>query len=52
VHGVWVLSRVLMRAELTLPIPTFGSSIDVVMSFDDYKVNAGIDDKIFGRVTR
>jgi len=52
VHGFWVLSRVLMRAELTLPIPTFGSSIDIVMNFDDYLINSGIDDKIFGRATR
>ncbi|TMQ71345.1 MAG: hypothetical protein E6K80_05890 [Candidatus Eisenbacteria bacterium] len=52
VQGHWVLSRVLLRAELTLSIPTFGSSFDVAMHFSDYKINAGIDDAVFGRAAR
>ncbi len=50
--GHWVLSRVLMRAEFTVSIPTFGSSFDVAVQFSDYKINAGIDDKLFERAAR
>jgi hypothetical protein len=46
-QGHWVLSRVLMRAELTVSIPTFGRSFDVAMHFSDYKINAGLNDAFF-----
>ena len=52
VRGHWVLSRVLMRCELTVPIPTFGRSFDVAMHFSDYKINTGLDDKVFERGSR
>jgi hypothetical protein len=47
VHGHWVLSRVLMRVELTLPVPTLGKSFDLTMQFHDYRINAGLADSIF-----
>src|SRR5262245_36680845 len=49
VEGIWVLSRVLMRCELTISIPTWGSSFDVAMHFGDYQMNKGVDDKVFER---
>src|SRR5262249_17921097 len=49
VEGLWVLSRVLMRCQLTVSIPTFGSSFDVAMHFDDYQMNKGIDEKFLER---
>jgi hypothetical protein len=47
VDGHWVLHRLLLRAELTLPVPRFGRSFDVAIQFDDYRVNRGIDDAVF-----
>ena len=47
VRGHWVLSRVLIRAELAIPIPTFGGSFDVAMHFSDYKINSGLSDGLF-----
>ena len=52
VEGHWVLRRLLMRIELTIPIPKYGRSFDVAMQFDDYQVNHGIDDAIFTRGVR
>ena len=47
VDGYWVLKRVLLRVEFTLPLPTLGRWCDVSMRFDDYAINAGLDDAIF-----
>lgn len=52
VRGHWVLSRVLMRAELTLSVPTFGRSFDVAMHFSDYRINTGLADALFAPVSR
>jgi hypothetical protein len=49
VQGHWVLSRVLIRGELTIPVPTIGKSFDIAMQFRDYRINAGIADALFGR---
>jgi hypothetical protein len=49
VRGHWVLARVLMRGELTVPIPTFGRSFDISMHFSDYRINTGLDDTLFGQ---
>lgn len=49
VDGHWVLRRLLMRAQLTIPIPRFGRSFDIAIQFDDYRVNRGIDDAVFTR---
>ena len=48
VDGHWVLHRLLVRAHFTFPMPRFGRSFDLAMRFDDYAVNRGIDDAIFG----
>jgi hypothetical protein len=49
VKGHWVLSRVLMRSELTLPVPTFGRSFDIAIQYRDYRLNSGLDDALFAR---
>lgn len=43
----WVLNRVLLRAELTIPVPKVGRSFDVGMQFDDYAINSGLPDSLF-----
>jgi len=47
VDGYWVLKRVLMRAETSIPIPKLGRSFDIGLLFDDYAVNAGLADSLF-----
>lgn len=44
---LWVLKRVLMRAELTFPIPRYGRVFDFALLFDDYRTNQGIPDSVF-----
>jgi hypothetical protein len=44
---LWVLSRLLMRASFTVPLPKVGRAFDVALLFDDYHVNEGIPDSIF-----
>lgn len=43
----WVLSRVLVRMELTIPLPKFGRSFDFAMALSDYTVNTGLPDSLF-----
>ena len=43
----WVLSRVMMRMELTLPIPKFGRAFDFALALSDYTVNTGLPDSLF-----
>ena len=47
VDGHWVLRRVLMRAETTLPLPTLGTGFDLSLQLDQYAINRGIDDSLF-----
>ena len=47
VRGHWVLSRVLLRSELTFPAPTIGRSFDVAILYRDYQINAGLEDALF-----
>ena len=47
VAGHWVLKRVLLRAEMSLPVPTLGRSFDLGLLYDDYSLNAGLDDSLF-----
>ena len=49
VAGYWVLKRMLLRAEATLPLPKVGRSFDFSMSFDQYAINTGLPDSIFAR---
>jgi hypothetical protein len=46
VDGYWVLKRVLLRASLSLPIPKW-RSVDFGLLYNDYAVNAGLDDSLF-----
>lgn len=43
----WVLSRMLVRMELTIPVPGFGKSFDFGMTLSDYTVNTGLPDSLF-----
>jgi hypothetical protein len=43
----WVLSRVLIRMELTIPIPKFGRAFDFAMAMSDYTLNSGLPDSLF-----
>lgn len=52
VQNHWVLSRVLMRGEMTIPVPTIGKSFDVAIQYRDYRINAGIDDEVFRGASR
>lgn len=43
----WMLNRVLLRFELTFPVPKYGRSFDVGMAYDEYSVNSGLPDSLF-----
>jgi hypothetical protein len=51
VGGYWVLKRVLLRAEASLPLPKLGRSFDFTMSFDRYAINSGLPDSLFAAGT-
>jgi hypothetical protein len=44
---LWVLSRVLLRAEMSFTIPRFGKAFDLAMLYDDYVINGGLPDSLF-----
>jgi hypothetical protein len=46
----WVLSRVLARIELTIPVPGFGRAFDFGIQYADYRINQGIPDSMFAAV--
>ena len=45
----WVLSRALIRMEMTVPIPKIGRTFDVAMAMSDYTVNTQLPDSLFSR---
>jgi hypothetical protein len=47
VDGYWVLKRVLLRAETTIPLPQVGRGFDFSLRFDDYAINRGLPDSLF-----
>jgi hypothetical protein len=47
VDGHWVLGRVLARVRLTIPLPQYGTSLDLALQFTDYRVNTGLPDSLF-----
>jgi hypothetical protein len=47
VDGHWVLWRVLMRAQTSVPIPHLGRSFDLTLIFDQYAINSGLADSLF-----
>ncbi len=51
-EGHWVLSRVLIRVEFSIPVPRLGKSLDFSLAFRDYAINRGVDDAIFQTGTR
>ena len=52
VGDLWMLSRVLMRIEMTFPIPRVGRAFDVGILFSDYQVNTGLPDSLFSKSHR
>jgi hypothetical protein len=46
----WVLSRALVRMELTVPVPRLGRSLDFGMAFSDHTVNTDLPDSIFAGI--
>jgi len=48
VDGHWVMTRVLMRAEFTMPMPRLGRALEIAMLFRDYRINRGVDPAVFG----
>jgi hypothetical protein len=53
VGGTWVLARVMMRGELTVPMPKFGRTFEFAILYDDYQINPDLPDSVFtGRVTK
>ena len=45
--NVWVLSRALLRATFTVPLPQVGRSIDMAIQFSEYAINSGLPDSLF-----
>jgi len=43
----WVLSRAMIRMELTIPIPKFGRSFDFAIALTDYTLNSDLPDSLF-----
>ncbi len=46
----WVLARMLVRMEFTVPIPKLGRACDFGMTLTDYTVNSGLPDSLFANV--
>jgi len=49
VGDLWVLSRVLLRVETTVPVPRLGRSFDLAIAFTQFAVNTGLPDSLFTR---
>ena len=47
VDDQWVLKRMLVEIELTVPMPRMGRRVQFAMVFDDYAINRGIDPAVF-----
>jgi hypothetical protein len=47
VGDLWVLGRVLLRIETSLPLPTVGKEFDLSLLFDHYAMNTGLADSLF-----
>ena len=43
----WVLARVMVRVETTIPLPGMGNAFDFAIRYDDYRHNVGLDDALF-----
>jgi hypothetical protein len=47
VAGDWVLAKVLMRIETTIPVPKFGRLFDFGIQQSDWAINQGVPDSVF-----
>ena len=52
IGSYWVLQRVMLRAELTIPVPKIGRSFDIGIAYDDYTINTGLPDSLFAGKAR
>lgn len=52
VNGFWVLGRVLARVRTTIPLPQFGTSLDLAIQFTEYTVNTGLPDSLFATAAK
>lgn len=52
IDSYWVLQRVMLRAELTIPVPKVGRSFDIGIAYDDYTINTGLPDSLFAGKAR
>ena len=52
VGDTWVLSRVLARFEMTVPLPQIGRSFDFGIQCSDYALNTGLPDSLFATAGR
>lgn len=43
----WVLSRILARMDMTLPMPGIGRAFDIGIQYSDYRINEGLPDSLF-----
>lgn len=43
----WVLSRILARMDMTIPMPGVGRSFDIGIQYSDYRINEGLPDSLF-----
>ena len=48
IDGHWVMTRALMRAEFTVPVPRMGRALEIAILFEDYRNNRGVDPAVFG----
>lgn len=47
VDGYWVLTKVLMRVETTIPVPRFGRVFDFGIQQSEWTINQGVPDSVF-----
>lgn len=51
--GTWVLGRVMMKGELTIPMPKWGRTFEFAILYDDYQINPDLPDSVFtGRAAK
>ncbi len=43
----WVLSRILARMDMTIPVPGVGRAFDIGIQYSDYRINTGLPDSLF-----
>ena len=46
-EGHWVLASILLRARMTVPLPSVGHAFDMAIHYDQYAINRGLSDSLF-----